>query len=176
MNFIHAALLAIASTTLLSACATTRNTIADVPKINPERIQVPAMSALPHRDVALTIVDSRSPVVKDKSLELRSELERSTTSALTRTGINVTAISNNALTLTVQDYSTEKFAQGCVKINGTLVIPKKAKLASDASSCYEMKTPMGGRLMSADITKAYEEALSLVFKNLDEAMGKMQTL
>ncbi len=175
MRILSVGLLVVASASLLSACATTRNTIADVPKIDPAKIEVPAMSALPKRDLSLTIVDSRSPVVKDQSLELRSEVERSTTSALTRTGINVTAMSPNALTLTVQDHATEKYAQGCVKITGSLVIPKKAKLGSDAVSCYEMKTP-GGRMMSSDITKAYEEALSLVFKNLDEAMGKMQTM
>lgn len=175
MKSIYAALLVVTSASLLSACSTTRNTIADVPKMDAEKIQIPAMSALPQRELTLKIVDSRSPVVKEKSSELRDELERTTTSALTRTGINVTGLSPNELTLTVQDYATDKFAQGCVKINGTLLIPKKAKLASDASSCYEMKTP-GGRMMSADITKAYEEALSLVFKNLDEAMGKMQTM
>lgn len=159
---------------LLSGCAT-GNTIRDVPKINPEKIEVPAMSGLPQRDISLKIVDARNEAVKDQSLELQAELERATSRALTRNGIAVTAISNNALTITVHDFATEKFQEGCVKINGSLLIPKKGKLGADANSCYEVKTP-GGRLVSSDITRAYEEALSLVFKNLDQALAKLQTM
>lgn len=174
MRNLFVGLFFVASASLLSACAS-KNTIRDVPQINPDNIQVPAMSALPKRDLSLAIVDARSGSLKNQSLELQAELERATSRALTRTGIAVTGMSPNALTLTVQDYSTEKFSEGCVKITAALVIPKKAKLGSDATSCYEMKTP-GGRLMSSDITKAYEEALSLVFKNLDQALGKLQTM
>lgn len=174
MRTLYVGLLVVASASLLSACAST-NTIRDVPKIDPEKIEVPALSALPKRDINLQIVDARNASVKEQSLELQAEVERATSRALTRTGIAVTGLSNNALTITVQDYATEKFQEGCVKINGALLIPKKAKLSSDATSCYEMKTP-GGRLMSSDITKAYEEALTLVFKNLDQALGKLQTM
>jgi predicted small secreted protein len=173
MRNLTVGLLVLASASLLSACA--GNTIRDVPKIDSEKIQVPAMSALPKRDMALTIVDNRNAEMKNESLELQAELERAVSRALTRTGIAVTANSANALTITVQDYATEKFQEGCVKINGSLLIPKKAKLASDATSCYQMNAP-GGRMMSADVKTAYEEALSLVFKNLDQALGKLQTM
>ena len=160
---------------ILTSCAMTGRSISDVPRIDAEKISVPAMSALPNRDMSITIVDNRQAEFRNQSMELKSEIERATQEALTRTGITVSAISTNALTLTIQDYQTQKMQEGCVKVNGSLVIPKKAKLGSEATGCFEMKTPFGGK-MSADITKAYEEALSLVFKNLDEAMGKMQTM
>lgn len=163
----------IVAASLLTSCA--GRSIRDVPRIDSTKIQIPAMSALPKRDLSLTIVDARQMEFKNQSMELNAEVQRATQEALTRVGITVTALSTNALTLAIQDYSAGKFQEGCVKINGSLVIPQKAKLGSEATSCFEMKSPLGGRL-SSDITKAYQEALSLVFKNLDEAMGKMQTM
>lgn len=167
-------LFGLTSLLLLNACAMSGTSIRDVPRVDSQKIQVPAMSALPQRDLSLSIVDARSNEVRDQSTELRVEIERSTTEALQRTGINVKPSSNNTLVLTIQDFQTSKFKEGCVKITGSLTIPQKAKLGSEANSCFEMKSPLGFK-MSSDITQAYEESLSAVFRNLDEAMGKMQT-
>jgi hypothetical protein len=59
-----------------------------------------------------------------------------------------------------------------VKIAGALTIPKKAKVSSDSSACFEAKSPFGQK-MSADITKSYEEALTIMFKGLNQSLNQL---
>ncbi|KHD87859.1 MAG: hypothetical protein OM95_12740 [Bdellovibrio sp. ArHS] len=156
----------------LSSCALKGNTIKDVPAIKAENIQVSPMSGLPKRTVSLSIIDARADDMRVQSTELRSEVARAVTEALARENIQVQTPGANALVLTIQDYATGQFKEGCVKIVSSLTIPQKAKLHAEAASCFEMKHPFGFK-MSADVTKAYEEALSLTFKNLDQALSKL---
>ncbi|KYG62946.1 hypothetical protein AZI87_16935 [Bdellovibrio bacteriovorus] len=164
--------LAVLGCLFLSSCAMTGKTIKDVPAIKAENIQVSPMSGLAKRTVSLSVIDARAEEMKTQSTELRAEVARAVTDALARENIKVQTSGANSLVLTIQDYSTGQFKEGCVKIVSHLTIPQKAKLNAEAASCFEMKHPFGFKL-SADVTKAYEEALSLTFKNLDQALGKL---
>ncbi len=156
---------------ILTSCAISGKTIRDVPMINPKNIPVSALSALPKRNLSLQVIDERKD--KNQSSELLSEISRAVTEALTREGTTVSTPGANDLTLTVQEYETEKFKEGCVKIVASITIPKKAKLGAEASSCFESKSPFGQKI-GANIGKAYEEALTLIFKNLDQGLAKIQ--
>lgn len=169
MRFLFLAL----SLAFLSSCVISGKTIRDVPVINDKNIQVSALSALPKRNLSLTVVDERAD--KNQSLELRNEVMRAVTEAVTREGTTVTQPGTNELNLSIHDYETDKFKEGCVKILGTLTIPKKAKLNAEATGCFESKSPFGQKI-GANISKAYEEALTLIFKNLDKGLAQLQPL
>lgn len=172
MKFFTSMLVLCLSALLLNACAIAGRSIRDVPQINAKNIVMPRLNALPNREMTLEIVDARRPELKSQSTELQSEIQRAATEALSSVGVRVSNLSPQVLTLTIQDFSTAKFQEGCVKIKASFLIPKKAKLGSESTSCFEMRSPLGGKI-SADITKAYEESLSLIFKNLDEALIKI---
>lgn len=155
---------------LLTSCAVTGKSIRDVPMIKSQNIQVSALSGLPKRNVSLSVVDERDD--KNQSAELRAEITRAVTEALAREGTTVTTPGANSLVLTIHNTEMGKFKEGCVKITSHLVVPQKAKLGAEASSCFETNNPFGSK-MSVDISKAYEEALSLIFKNLDQGLGQL---
>ncbi|WP_295899558.1 hypothetical protein [uncultured Bdellovibrio sp.] len=167
------ALVLVSSALLLSSCAITGKSIRDVPAIKSQNIQVSALSGLPKRNISLTVVDARDD--KNQSAELQTEITRAVTEALAREGTTVSTPGANDLVLTIHNTEMGKYKEGCVKITSSLTIPKKAKLGAEASSCFEMKNPFGAK-MSVDITKAYEEALSLIFKNLDQGLGQLNKL
>lgn len=164
-------LLAVAVSTLPLACAMKGQSIKDVPTIKSENIHA-QLRDLPKKELSLTIVDSRKTDVRAQSETLRAEVRRAVAEALEKNGTAVLATGANNLTLTIEDYETGKFKEGCVKTSGLLLIPQKAKVKAEASACNETRNPFGSKL-SADITKAYEEALSLLFKNLDSALSEV---
>lgn len=155
---------------LLVSCATTGKSILDVPSIKSQNIQTSALSGLPKRSLSIAVLDER--VDKKNSDEMKKEVSRAVSEALTREGINVSPEGYSTLTLKIHNTEMGKHKEGCVRVSSQLTLPKKAKLGSDASSCFETRTPFGNK-MSVDITKAYEEALSLAFKNLDQALGQL---
>ncbi|WII71545.1 hypothetical protein QJS83_13835 [Bdellovibrio sp. 22V] len=157
---------------LLSACAMTGKSIKDVPAVDAAKIQVPPFSGLERRTLSLSIIDERKPEFKNNSEELRAELNKAITEALAKEKITVQASGANSLVVSIHDTQMNKFKEGCVRISGSLIIPKKAKLNAEASGCYELRHPFGFK-MGTDITKAYEESLSLFFKNLDQALGQL---
>ncbi|MFV8250865.1 hypothetical protein [Bdellovibrio bacteriovorus] len=155
----------------LSSCAMKGQSIRDVPTINSQNIQAP-LRDLPKKEVTISVVDARKEEVKAQSDELRSEVRRAVAEALERQGVAVKTPGANSLLLTIEDYQTGQFKEGCVKVSGVLTIPNKAKAKAEASSCFETKHPFGFK-MGTDITKAYEEALNLLFKNLDSALSEV---
>lgn len=164
-------LLILALTSLaLTACVIKGKTIRDVPVLNSKNIHTTQLQNLPSKNISVDIVDARKEDIF--SNQIRSELSRAVTEALTREGFKVSAGGENALVLTINDFETKEFKEGCVKIDGALTIPKKAKVSSNSSACFEAKSPFGQK-MSADITKSYEEALTNMFKNLNESLNQL---
>ncbi|UYL08649.1 hypothetical protein B9G69_016525 [Bdellovibrio sp. SKB1291214] len=155
----------------LSGCALSKGTIKDSPRLESANIKVPSMSKLKPRDMSLIIIDSRAPEFKHYSAEIKAEITRALTLALGRQNIELKGSSANVLTLTIQDYKTAEFQEGCVQLNGSLDIPKKGKANASSNSCMEFKS--FGRKVGADIGAAYENALSEVFKGIDSGMEQM---
>lgn len=154
----------------LSSCVIKGKTIRDVPTLNSQNIHTTQLQNLPNKNISLQIVDARKEDIF--SNQVRSELSRAVTEALTREGFKVSAAGDNALTLTIQDFETKEFKEGCVQIAAALLVPKKAKVSSSSGACFEAKSPFGQK-MSADITKSYEEALTNMFKNLNQALDRI---
>lgn len=154
----------------LSGCVIKGKTIKDVPTLNSQNIHTTQLQNLPNKNISVQVVDSRKEDIY--SNQVRSELSRAVSEALTREGFKVSATGENALTLTIQDYETKEFKEGCVQITGALMVPKKAKVSSSSSACFEAKSPFGQK-MSADITKSYEEALTNMFKNLNQSLDQI---
>lgn len=154
----------------LSSCVIKGKTIRDVPVLNSKNIHTTQLQNLPSKNVSVEVVDARKEDIF--SNQVRSELSRAVTEALTREGFKVSATGENALTLTIQDYETKEFKEGCVQVTGALMVPKKAKVSSSSGACFEAKSPFGQK-MSADITKSYEEALTNMFKNLNQALDQI---
>lgn len=163
--------LMLAAILTLSACAMTGKSIRDVPAINAQNIQTP-LRDLPQKELSLTVVDARKLELKEQTEELRAEVRRAVAESLERHGVAVKSAGANSLLLSIEDYQTDTFKEGCVKISGVLTIPNKAKAKAEAGSCFETKSPFGMKL-SADISKSYEEALNLLFKNLDSALSEI---
>lgn len=157
----------------LVGCANlTKGTIKDSVVLNSKEIAIPAMKKLSPREIALTVVDERAPEFKEHSAEMKAEIYRALSLALGNQGIALKTDAKNALTLTIQDFKTDKFQEGCVKLNASLNIPNKGKANSTSNSCLEYKNPFGLKVGS-DIGKAYEEALTLAFKNLDAGLEQL---
>ncbi len=155
---------------ILSSCVIKGKTIQDVPTIQSSHISIPELPGIPGKALSVSAHDARQEPTYSK--QVRAETERAVTEALLREGFVVTPSADNQLVITIEDHQTEKFKEGCVKLKATLTIPKKAKAHADSSSCFESKNPFGPKF-SADITKAYEEALSLIFKNLGLALAQV---
>jgi uncharacterized lipoprotein YajG len=164
-------LLILALTSLaLSSCVIKGKTIKDVPTLNSKNIHTTQLQNLPSKNISIQVVDSRKEDIY--SNQVRTELSRAVSEALTREGFNIVASGENELVLTIHDFETKEFKEGCVKIAGALTIPKKAKVSSDSSACFESKSPFGQK-MSADITKSYEEALTIMFKGLNQSLNQL---
>ncbi|MFS4460488.1 hypothetical protein [Bdellovibrio sp. HCB2-146] len=159
-----------ASLLLLTSCVIKGKTIRDVPALNPQKINVTQLKDLPGKTLSLAVVDSRKEDIM--SAQLRNEVTRAVTEALSREGTQVQAQSKNELVLTILDFETKDYKEGCVKIGSALTLDKKAKVNTEASSCFETKSPFGQK-MGADISAAYEEALNLTFKNLNEGLSQL---
>ncbi|MBO9668579.1 MAG: hypothetical protein J7501_17405 [Bdellovibrio sp.] len=156
----------------LSACANfTKGTIKDSPHLNSQEIEIPPMNRLQPRDMALTIVDNRAPEYKQYSEEIKAEIYRAISLAAGRQNIQLKTNSSNTLVLTIQDYKTEEFQQGCVKLAGVLTV-SKGKVNANSNSCMEFKNPFGFKVGS-DIGQAYQMALTLIFKNLDAGLEQL---
>lgn len=150
---------------ILSSCAAKKTkTISDVPEINTEKIQMAAFPFTGSTDVQLTLVDQRAPQFKQNSSAVLEELERAVTELLNKQGLQLQKTSNNKITLTVSDYQTGRYQQGCVNLGSTFEVHKKGKVSSQANACMEY-THVLGRLRS-DINSAYELALESLFKEM----------
>lgn len=158
----------------LSACATNQ-TIRDVPTIQSENIKVPTFKGLPKRTVALNVLDRRSEGMKGNTNVVVAEVDRALSEALRSHDIAVSGTGTNELTLTITNEKLGKFNPGCVRMEASMLIPKRARLNAESSSCFETKTPFGKQI-GADITKSYEEALTLILLNLDQALQKASYL
>lgn len=155
-----------------TGCAIAGKTIHDVPQIKAENVRVPALSGLPERTMTVQVVDARTLNKKGNSFEVQTEVKRAVTQALALQGVQVKDQASSDLVITIQDHQTKDLNEGCVKMTMTLAVPQKqARMNSESSGCFEMKTPLGGK-MSADITKAYEESLSLGFQRLDQGLAE----
>jgi uncharacterized lipoprotein YajG len=154
----------------LSSCVIKGKTIRDVPVLNSQNIHTTQLQNLPSKNISVQVVDARKEDVY--SNQIRSELSRAVTEALTREGFKVSSSGENALVLTINDFETKEFKEGCVKIDGALTIPKKPKVSSNSSVFFEAKSPFV-QMLWADITKSYEEALTNMFKNLNESLGQL---
>ncbi len=160
----------------LNGCAIAGKTIHDVPQIKTENVRMPALSGLPERNLTLRVVDDRNQNKKDNSTEVRGEVERAVKTVLATQGVTVNDNSKSDLVIHILDHQTKDLNEGCVKMTMALTVPKKqARMNSESSGCFEMKSPLGGKL-SADISKAYEESLSLGFQKLDQALAETPTL
>ncbi len=155
----------------LSGCALSKGTIKDSPRLESSNITIPPMNKLKPHSMSLNIVDNRAPEFRQYSAEIKAEITRALTLALGRQMIELKSGSPNALTLTIQDYKTAEFQEGCVQLLGSLEIPKKGKANASAYSCMEFKS--FGRKVGADIGAAYENALSEVFKGLDSGLEQI---
>ncbi|MEK2689103.1 hypothetical protein [Bdellovibrio sp. GT3] len=154
----------------LSGCVS-KGTIKDSPRLESTKIVVPPMERLTPREMSLNIVDNRAPEYKNHSAEISAELTRVLTLALGRQNIALKSNAANQMTLTIQDYKTAEFQEGCVLLTGSLDIPKKGKANASANSCMEFKS--FGRKVGSDIGAAYENALSEVFKGINSGLEQM---
>ncbi|WP_413292485.1 hypothetical protein ACLSU7_13850 [Bdellovibrio sp. HCB185ZH] len=155
----------------LSGCALSKGTIKDSPRLESSNITIPPMSKLNPKAMSLNILDNRAPEFRQYSAEIKAEITRALTLALGRQNIELKAGAPNALTLTIQDYKTAEFQEGCVQLVGSLDIPKKGKANASAYSCMEFKS--FGRKVGADIGAAYENALTEVFKGINSGMEQI---
>lgn len=158
----------------LAGCATLRPTnISNVPTINVANVKVASLKNIPQKTVALNVLDNRDPQYRQDSAGLQSELRRAVTQILRAQGITVSANSTNSLLVSVQDQQVGEYKDGCVKMNGMLAIPQVANLYSDATSCFEIKSPVSSVSMGSDINQAYEMALTTVFQNFSTNLQKL---
>lgn len=159
---------------VLAACAS-NHTIRDVPTIQSGNIKVPTFKGLPQRSISLKVVDNRNEAMKGNTNVVVAEVDRALNEALESHQIPVSAKGANEMVVTISNDQMGKFDSGCVRLDATMLIPKRAKLNAESSSCFETKTPFG-KSIGADITKSYEEALSLILLNLDQALQKASYL
>ncbi|WP_413576061.1 hypothetical protein ACLVWU_16885 [Bdellovibrio sp. HCB290] len=170
-KFSMSAVVALAAGLFIVSGCVSKGTIKDSPRLESNRVVIPPMEKLNPREMSLNIVDNRAPEFKNHSAEISAELTRVLTLALGRQNIALKSNAPNQLTLTIQDYKTAEFQEGCVLLNGSLDIPKKGKANASANSCMEFKS--FGRKVGADIGAAYENALSEVFKGLNSGLEQM---
>ncbi|WP_413582745.1 hypothetical protein [Bdellovibrio sp. HCB288] len=155
---------------VLSGCVS-KGTIKDSPRLESTKVIVPPMERLNPREMSLNIVDNRAPEFRNHTAEITAEVTRVLTLALGRQNIALKSNAANQLTLTIQDYKTAEFQEGCVLLTGSLDIPKKGKANASSNSCMEFKS--FGRKVGSDIAAAYENALSEVFKGLNSGLEQM---
>ncbi|MDG0817584.1 hypothetical protein [Bdellovibrio svalbardensis] len=159
---------------ILTGCATLRPTnISNVPTINVANVKVPPLKNIPQKTVSVNILDNRDSQYRENTEALQRELRRAVTLSLKSQGIAVNSTSTNVLLMSVQDQQVGEYKDGCVKMNAMLAIPQVANLYSDATSCFEMKSPVSDVSMGSDINQAYEMALSTVFQNLSTNLLKL---
>ncbi len=158
----------------LAGCATLRPTnISNVPRINVANVKVPPLKNIPQKTVSINILDNRDTEYRQNTEALQAELRRAVTLTLKSQGISVNSTSTNVLLLSVQNQQVGEYKDGCVKMNGMLAIPQVANLYSDATSCFEMKSPVSSVSMGSDINQAYEMALTTVFQNFSANLQKL---
>ncbi|HWU43877.1 MAG TPA: hypothetical protein VN132_10575 [Bdellovibrio sp.] len=159
----------------LASCATlSPKSIRDVPKINSANVNVPPLKNIPQHAVNLTIMDNRSPQYKQNSVELQTEVRRAVVQGLKSQGISINQNSTNSLLLSVQDEAMGEYKDGCVKMNSILAISQVANIYTDATSCFEVKSPVSTVSMGSDINESYEMALSAIFQGLSNSLQKVE--
>ncbi|MNK15798.1 hypothetical protein D3C87_339490 [compost metagenome] len=161
---------------MLSGCASRGLTIRDVPTIQAANIKVPTFRGLPQKSLSIEVVDMRSDDLKGNSAVVVAEVDRALVSALNSNQVPVSPTGANALVLSIHNGPVGAYEQGCVKLEASLNVPKRANLKAQSSACFESKLPFGKKVVGTDISKAYEEALTLILLNLDQALQKMSYL
>ena len=158
----------------LASCATlSPKSISDVPTINVTNVKVPPLKNIPQKTVNLSIMDNRDPQFRQNSPALQAELRRAVTLSLKSQGVAVNQTSQNTLLISVQDVAVGEYKDGCVKVNSMLAIPQVANLYADATSCFEVKSPVSTVSMGSDINESYEMALSAIFQSLGNNLQKL---
>ncbi|QDK37298.1 hypothetical protein [Bdellovibrio sp. NC01] len=157
-----------------TGCATlSPRSIADVPAINVEKVKMPVLKNIPGNQLNLNVMDNRDSMYRQNTEALQKELRRVITQSLKSKGITVNPSSKNSLLISVQEQKVGDYKDGCVKINGMLAIPDVANVYSDATSCFEMKSPVSTVSMGSDINESYEMALSAVFQSFGTNLQKL---
>lgn len=162
---------------MMSSCAIlSPRSISDVPTINVAKIKSPPLKNIPKKILSLKVLDNRDPQFKKNSEELQKELQNVVTQVLKSQGILVSSTATTSLLISAQDQGIGKYKDGCVKINAMLSIPQTANIFSDATSCFEVKSPVSSISMGSDISESYEMALTEVFQHLGNNLQKLETL
>lgn len=157
-----------------TGCATlSPRGIADVPSINVEKVKMPVLKNIPGNQVNLNVMDNRDSMYRQNTEALQKELRSAITQSLKSKGITVNPNSKNSLLISVQEQKMGEYKDGCVKVNGMLAIPEVANVYSDATSCFEMKSPVSTVSMGSDINESYEMALSTVFQSFATNLQKL---
>lgn len=163
-----------ALTYILASCAIfSPKSIRDIPSIRMNKVKVSPLKNIPQNNVKLSIIDNRDPQFKVDSPALEKELRRVLLLSLDSQGIAINPNSKNVLLVSVQDQALGKFKDGCVKLNAILTLGSLANIYSDATSCFELESPLSNKAIGSDISESYEMALTTIFENLSKNLEKI---
>lgn len=161
---------------LIVGCA--GNTIRSVPTLSASKIQAPAFTSLPTRELTVEVFDNRADPYREHSQQVVATVRDALAQALQQSHLTVRSEAPHTLTVRISDRDPvpgmRVKRESCVNVGGVLkMFGGRATAEAYGAACYEWRHLFGFSLGS-DISRAYHAALGSMLAALDEQVRRFE--